>query len=185
MSCSTLLRKHVANPKRLQRLQLHTSSARCDRVAPPHPISHMRPIIYDDAPPGATPPTLLRHPYSLNEFQNTRIQPADLELQFKLQRQQLDTFHQDFWLDVRCLFSSYHNPLYTTDSLSLSLATHRTTFGTTPQKKQRSPTSRIQQQTSTRKTQSPSSSRTGTSRRRSARTSIPRNGGNGTLPSFD
>lgn len=82
---------------------LHTSSARCNRVAPPHPISHMRPIIYDDAPL-PSPPTLLRHPYSLTEFQDAQSRPVDLELQFKLQRQQLDNFHQDFWLDVRSAF---------------------------------------------------------------------------------
>lgn len=58
----------------------------------------MRPIIYDDAP-AASPPTLLRHPYSLTEFQDARSRPVDLELQFKLQRQQLDTFHENFWLD--------------------------------------------------------------------------------------
>jgi hypothetical protein len=28
-------------------------------------------------------------------------QKGELELQFKLQRQQLDAFHQNFWLDVR------------------------------------------------------------------------------------
>ena len=63
----------------------------------------MRPIIYDDAPP-PSPPTLLRHPYSLTEFQDAQSRPVDLEFQFKLQRQQLDNFHQDFWLDVRSRF---------------------------------------------------------------------------------
>ncbi|RXW20888.1 hypothetical protein EST38_g4969 [Candolleomyces aberdarensis] len=58
----------------------------------------MRPIIYDDAP-APSPPTLLRHPYSLTEFQDAQSRPVDLEIQFKLQRQQLDNFHQDFWLD--------------------------------------------------------------------------------------
>ncbi|TFK29977.1 hypothetical protein FA15DRAFT_608959 [Coprinopsis marcescibilis] len=78
--------------------RLHVSTRRSARVAPPHPISHIRPIIYDDGP-RPSPPTLLRHPYSLSEFRDSS-RPADLELQFKLQRQQLDTFHQDFWLDT-------------------------------------------------------------------------------------
>ncbi|TEB36358.1 hypothetical protein FA13DRAFT_1613136, partial [Coprinellus micaceus] len=79
--------------------RLHTSAVRSDRVAPPHPISHMRPIIYDDAPAAASPPALLRHPYSLSEFQDATDRPVNLELQFKLQRQQLDAFHHNFWLD--------------------------------------------------------------------------------------
>ncbi|EAU88486.1 hypothetical protein CC1G_04192 [Coprinopsis cinerea okayama7 len=88
---------HAAARHVLKR-SIHASTKRLDRVAPPHPISHIRPIIYDDAP-RATAPTLLRHPYSLNEFHDASRTPVDLELQFKLQRQQLDAFHQDFWLD--------------------------------------------------------------------------------------
>lgn len=83
--------------------RLHTSVVRSDRVAPPHPISHIRPIIYDDEPV-ASPPTLLRHPYSLHEFQDASDRPVNLELQFRLQRSQLDAFHHNFWLDVRRFF---------------------------------------------------------------------------------
>lgn len=83
---------------------LHASTCRAHLVAPPDPISNMRPIIYDDSPDsvGASPPTLLRHPYSLSEFTNTsgNDRAANLELQFYLQRQQLDAFNHNFWLDV-------------------------------------------------------------------------------------
>ena len=68
-------------------------------VAPPHPVSHFRPIIYGDA--SSQPlPTYLRHPYSLSEFTTGTGALGDHELQFLLQRQQLDTFHHNFWLDV-------------------------------------------------------------------------------------
>jgi len=45
----------------------------------------------------------LRHPYSLNEF---REHPDTLEYQWKLQRQQLDTFSDKFWRDVRFSYSN-------------------------------------------------------------------------------
>ena len=61
----------------------------------------MRPVIYDDGPP-SSPPVLMRHPYSLSEFvTGSQNHIGELELQFKLQRQQLDSFHHNFWLDVR------------------------------------------------------------------------------------
>lgn len=76
----------------------HSSCRVCDLVGPPDPITHMRPIIYDDAPQLPSAPSRLRHPYSLEEF-NPRL-AGPFELQWKLQRQQLDEFHQAFWLDV-------------------------------------------------------------------------------------
>ncbi|KXN86873.1 hypothetical protein AN958_09468 [Leucoagaricus sp. SymC.cos] len=85
---------------------LHASASRKHLVAPPDPISHMRPIIYEDAPTDPSkpsPPTLLRHPYSLSEFSDTKgnDQASDLELQFRLLRQQLDTFHHNFWCPLQ------------------------------------------------------------------------------------
>jgi len=96
LSFATML--PIPSTSRCVARQLHSSAARLNRVAPPHPISHIRPIIYDDSPAPA-PPTLLRHPYSLDEFANALSAPVDLDLQFKLQRQQLDSFHHEFWLD--------------------------------------------------------------------------------------
>ncbi|TFK42540.1 hypothetical protein BDQ12DRAFT_676386 [Crucibulum laeve] len=94
----------------LRRLQqplrsLYASARRCDRVAPPDPISHMRPIIYDDAP-SPSPPALLRHPYSLSEFSSTKNKVGDHELQYKFLRQQLDAFHQNFWLNSNIRFEA-------------------------------------------------------------------------------
>ena len=81
----------------LRSLRLFHSSARvCDYVAPPDPISNIRPILYDDPAPVTSEP--LRHPYSLNEF---RDDSDTLEYQWKLQRQQLDAFNDNFWRDVR------------------------------------------------------------------------------------
>ncbi|KAJ3568596.1 hypothetical protein NP233_g5612 [Leucocoprinus birnbaumii] len=60
------------------------------------------------SPAKASPPTLLRHPYSLSEFSNTKgnDQASNLELQFKLQRQQLDAFHHNFWSDSNSRFEA-------------------------------------------------------------------------------
>ena len=74
---------------------LHASLVRRHLVGPPDPISHLRPIIYDDAPP---PPPQVRHPYSLSEFTgDTR------EYQWKMQRQELDALNQEFWTEVSIL----------------------------------------------------------------------------------
>jgi len=76
----------------------HMSRIRRDLVAPPDPVSHMRPVIYDDPPSKLV---ALRHPYSLSEFKDGNANdPGNYELQFHLLRQQLDSLHQNFWLDV-------------------------------------------------------------------------------------
>jgi len=83
----------------------HVSRQRHDLVAPPHPVSHLRPIIYGDAS-SQPAPTYLRHPYSLSEFSTgtgSTLGDHD-ELQFLLQRQQMDTFHHSFWLDNNTRF---------------------------------------------------------------------------------
>jgi len=85
---------------------LHVSQSRHDLVAPPDPVSHMRPILYDN-PPSQLPAQYLRHPYSLSEFKTeSSDNRCDHELQFKLLRQQLDSLHQDFWLDSNTRFYS-------------------------------------------------------------------------------
>ncbi|KAG6874187.1 hypothetical protein C0995_003733 [Termitomyces sp. Mi166 len=85
---------------------IHSSSRACNLVAPPDPVSHMRPIIYSDAPPPPAP-SFLPHPYSLNEFSTvSKERGEDLALQFKLQRQQLDDFHQNFWFDSNTRFEA-------------------------------------------------------------------------------
>jgi len=78
---------------------LHSSARTCDYVAPPDPISNIRPILYDD--PALVTLGPLRHPYSLNEF---RDDSDTLEYQWKLQRQQLDAFNDKFWRDSNTRF---------------------------------------------------------------------------------
>jgi len=93
---------------------LHASVQSCNLIGPPDPISHIRPIIYDDSPL-PHPPTLLHHPYSLSEFlPGFPGRTATCELQWKLQRQQLDDFNHNFWIDVRftILSSSRAKPQY-------------------------------------------------------------------------
>lgn len=87
----------------------------------------MRPVIYDEAVP-LSPPALLRHPYSLSEFVTSSQLRGELELQFKLERQQLDTFHQHFWLDVGLIRLSRRDDNYTRPG--------RATLGSKLQKKQ-------------------------------------------------
>ncbi|KAG6845318.1 hypothetical protein H0H87_010775 [Tephrocybe sp. NHM501043] len=79
---------------------IHTAS---NLFSPPDPVSHMRPIIYSDAP-APPPPSFIRHPYSLTEFSSGR--PQDSALQFQLQRQQLDDFHHSFWFDSNTRFET-------------------------------------------------------------------------------
>ncbi|KAI0362164.1 hypothetical protein OH77DRAFT_1466569 [Trametes cingulata] len=75
----------------------HASLSRRHLVGPPDPVSHLRPVIYDDAPPPPKP--RVRHPYSLREFTgDTR------EYQWKMQRQELDAFNHAFWLDSNTRF---------------------------------------------------------------------------------
>ncbi|RPD66181.1 hypothetical protein L226DRAFT_609072 [Lentinus tigrinus ALCF2SS1-7] len=75
----------------------HASLARSHLVGPPDPVSHLRPVIYDDAPP--PPPPQVRHPYSLREFTgDTR------EYQWKMQRQEIDSFNHDFWKESNTRF---------------------------------------------------------------------------------
>ncbi|KAM5532051.1 hypothetical protein V8D89_014302 [Ganoderma adspersum] len=74
----------------------HASVARQHLVGPPDPVSHLRPVIYDDAPP---PPPQTRHPYSLKEFTgDTR------EYQWKMQRQELDAYNHQFWKESNTRF---------------------------------------------------------------------------------
>ncbi|CAL1704551.1 unnamed protein product [Somion occarium] len=79
--------------------QFHASCCRLDIVGPPDPISHLRPIVYDDAP--LPPPSDVRHPYSLREFTgDTR------EYHWKMQRQQLDAYNHSFWTDSNSRFEA-------------------------------------------------------------------------------
>ena len=92
----------------------HASTSRRHRVAPPDPVSNMPPVIYEDAHSDPQPPALPPHPYSLFEFSSTACnnQASNLELQFRLQRQQLDMFHHKFWLEVSPSPSfDIHDPL--------------------------------------------------------------------------
>lgn len=91
--------------------QFHASTAQCNLVAPPDPVSHMRPIIYDN-PPSQLPAPYLRHPYSLSEFRTeAENDSGNHDLQYRLLRQQLDSLHQNFWLDVSDLHLFSRSPL--------------------------------------------------------------------------
>ncbi|KAK7014838.1 hypothetical protein R3P38DRAFT_1414061 [Favolaschia claudopus] len=82
---------------------LHSTRPICDRVGPPHPISNMRPMIYDENNSDTPAPTSsVNHPYSLHEFDPEPTSPY--KLQWKLQRQQLDEFHHSFWLESNTRF---------------------------------------------------------------------------------
>ncbi|KAH9952016.1 hypothetical protein B0H21DRAFT_715369 [Amylocystis lapponica] len=89
----------LQSPRLLFR-SFHTSPARCHLVGPSDPVSNLRPIIYDDAPP--VPAELdARHPYSLTEFTgDTR------EYQWKMQRQELDAYNHAFWSDHNSRFEA-------------------------------------------------------------------------------
>ncbi|KAK2466878.1 hypothetical protein APHAL10511_001136 [Amanita phalloides] len=87
--------------------RIHTMprKRRCELVGPPDPISNLRPVIYDE-PFVSMHPKQLNHPYSLAEFDATEDSFEELELQYKLQRQQLDAFNHQFWLDANSRFEA-------------------------------------------------------------------------------
>jgi hypothetical protein len=60
-------------------------------VGPSNSVSNLRPVL--------STPLRNHHPYSLEEFQGDA---RDANLHLKLQKQQLDSFNHDFWVDV-CL----------------------------------------------------------------------------------
>ena len=74
---------------------LHTTARAYNLIGPSDPVSNLRPVVYGDAPPAAT--QKLNHPYSLREFTGSA---KDYDLQWKIQRQQLDAFNHAFWTDV-------------------------------------------------------------------------------------
>ncbi|PPR08096.1 hypothetical protein CVT24_010557 [Panaeolus cyanescens] len=82
----------------------HPSKVNADLVAPPDPISNLRPILYENSSNTPIVPNV-RHPYSLSEFTPAAVDAdGDYELQFKLLRQQLDSFNQGFWTDSNTRF---------------------------------------------------------------------------------
>ncbi|PFH54312.1 hypothetical protein AMATHDRAFT_135664 [Amanita thiersii Skay4041] len=86
-------------------------SRRRDLIGPPHPITHLRPVIYD-VPPTLPQSTQVNHPYSLTEFTNaSEGSHGDLELQYKLQLHQLDAFNHQFWLDSNTRFEAAKNAI--------------------------------------------------------------------------
>lgn len=105
-------------PLRPTRSALRVFGPRFYLVGPPDPISHIRPVIYEDAIPHQPqpPPSVLRHPYSLREFDSGQIAPE--EQLWKLQRQQLDDFVQHFWFDSNSRFEAAKQAIL--DSLPVS-----------------------------------------------------------------
>ena len=74
---------------------LHTTARAYNLIGPSDSVSNLRPVIYGDAP--LAPTQKLNHPYSLREFTRNA---KNYDLQWKIQRQQLDTFNHTFWTDV-------------------------------------------------------------------------------------
>ncbi|KAI0928463.1 hypothetical protein AcW1_005701 [Taiwanofungus camphoratus] len=85
-------------PHRLLFRQFCSTGVRSHLVGPPHPVSNIRPVIYDDVPPVRTDAP---HPYSLREFRGDTQ-----EYQWKMQRQQLDAYNHAFWADSNSRFDA-------------------------------------------------------------------------------
>ncbi|KAF8921232.1 hypothetical protein CPB85DRAFT_1372403 [Mucidula mucida] len=85
---------------------LHSSASLWHLVGPPNPISHIRPIIYDDVPP-PPPPSRLQHPYSLAEFDPAPPAGSTVhDIQWRLQRHEIDKLDESFWHDSNIRFES-------------------------------------------------------------------------------
>jgi hypothetical protein len=92
---------------------LHTTRARAQQlVGVPDPVSHLRPLLYTDAP-GAPRPTDARaariHPYSLREFRDpdahadpARARADELgEYELRMHTARVDALDHAFWAEVR------------------------------------------------------------------------------------
>lgn len=143
----------------------HPSTPCRDLVGPPHPISHIRPILYEDPP---SPPPRLRHPYSLYEFKSgPNDESNEYELQHKLLRQQLDSLHQTFWLDVSVFVDSIcHN----------NSGTNRATPDSMPQRRPSSVVCLPPHLLATERKPFPSSSNNGSCKRKIAQMLTPTSG---------
>lgn len=149
--------------------RIHASSRTCNLIASPDPISHMRPIIYDDAPL-PPPPSRIRHPYSLSEFTaGGQNEAAVSELQYRLQRQQLDAFHHNFWLDVR--------PIHPVLTSGMNQSIFRATPVLKPPKKQSLRACQSQRRLSTKRKPSHSFMGNGIRRNWDEQTNTPPHGG--------
>ncbi|KAH7910182.1 hypothetical protein BJ138DRAFT_139798 [Hygrophoropsis aurantiaca] len=113
----------------LGRRLVHRSACAYTLVGPPHPISNLRPVLYDDPPPlpnrkntntstntstntntNTTNTNNIRHPYSLREFRHDADAHAQYtlasELRYKLAQEQLDAFNHNYWLESNTRFEA-------------------------------------------------------------------------------
>ncbi|KAL0946842.1 hypothetical protein HGRIS_013010 [Hohenbuehelia grisea] len=104
----SVLRPFVHRSLVVSKRSFHVSPPALDLVGPPDPISHLRPVIYDaiTIPSGLNTNGRTNHPYSLTEFSSSAEPQQPLELQFRMQRQQLDAFHHAFWSDSNTRFEA-------------------------------------------------------------------------------
>ncbi|KIJ44041.1 hypothetical protein M422DRAFT_169110 [Sphaerobolus stellatus SS14] len=68
-------------------------------VGPPHPISHIRPVLYDTASRMGNDQS---HPYSLMEFSEGWEDHGNLQL--RMEQERLYLFNHTFWLDSNTRF---------------------------------------------------------------------------------
>ena len=96
-----MARIQLCNLRNIKFRSFTSAAARKDAVGTPHPVSNMRPVLYDKEPQkqrAASTTESYWHPYSINEFD------GDVhDIQWKIDRQRLDAFNHAFWADVRYL----------------------------------------------------------------------------------
>jgi apoptogenic protein 1 len=79
-------------------------------VGPPHPVSNIRPVLYD----GQLPDRTATNAYSAREVQPPRDAASDpTKFQLDLTLQRLDRFNHNFWLDVRFFFQRFRLVVFT------------------------------------------------------------------------
>jgi hypothetical protein len=101
---------------------IHSSPLNRQLVGPPDPVSHLRPVIYDDKPELYP----IQHPYSLHEFRDPAKDTNEHEDDFgnyelKLRTAQLDAFSHQFWTEVRVSLTFL--------KLKMNSCSHRPTLG--------------------------------------------------------
>ncbi|WVQ83585.1 hypothetical protein IAT38_005726 [Cryptococcus sp. DSM 104549] len=102
-SSSTTASSFSSTPSRRRRNDLPTTGV--DLVAPPDPLSNIRPIIYASKP--ATQPST-NSPYSAAEFPPIHgdVRLENMELEYRLRRERVDLMNHRFWANTNNEFNA-------------------------------------------------------------------------------
>jgi len=99
------LQSTSTGPSRRRRQPVSISESGVDLVAPPDPISNIRPVIYASPAP---PRRSSNSPYSAGEFpySDGQARLQDLELEWRMRRERVDMANHRFWAATNLEFQA-------------------------------------------------------------------------------